>query len=157
MEIRLIKKEEHEFLKDMLYEAIYVENEKEKPPYLIIFNDDLYRYIKNFGDFNDDICLVILEDEKLLGAAWIRKIKAYGYINEGIPELSMAIVKESQGNGYGTILLKSLLDLLKEKNYKSVSLSVDNRNIPAMKLYLKNDFKTVIKRGNTLIMKRKIN
>ncbi|UQS82849.1 GNAT family N-acetyltransferase [Bombilactobacillus folatiphilus] len=108
--------------------------------------------MKKFGSRNDDVCLVSLSKGNLVGAAWIRKIRSYGYVDADTPELSIALKAEFRGQGYGTNLLNSLIDLLKGKKYKKISLSVDNRNIPAYKLYLKNNFKTVRKCDHTEIM-----
>ncbi|MGY3777076.1 GNAT family N-acetyltransferase [Isobaculum melis] len=105
MEIRVLRKTETDFLQEMLYEAIYVPIGDELPPRSILFNEDLYLYIKDFGKVATDFCLVAVEQNECIGAAWVRKIQAYGYVDDETPELSMAIKPAFQGLGYGKLLL----------------------------------------------------
>lgn len=154
MEIRELRKAEMDFLQEMLYEAIYVAADAEAPPRSILFNEEIYLYIKDFGKEETDFCLVAVEQNELIGAAWVRKIQGYGYVDDETPELSMAIKPAFQGLGYGKLLLGKLLETLKQKNYWKVSLSVDNRNLAAMTLYLAYGFKLVVAKGYSEIMEK---
>ena len=44
------------------------------------------------------------------------------------------IIKEYQGNGYGKILFENLLEKLKEKGYKEITLDIDSENIKLVKI-----------------------
>lgn len=136
--IREIKPEEYPFLKDMLYQAIFVPDENIVLPREIIEQAVLKQYIRNFGQ-DDDFCLVAEQHEKLLGAIWIRLINGYGFVDSETPELSMAVQKEYRGKGIGKQLLETMIDHLKGGKFKKISLSVDKKNF-AYRLYKKNGF-----------------
>jgi GNAT superfamily N-acetyltransferase len=125
--IRAIKPDEYNFLSEMLYQAIFVPDEREILPRTIIEQPDLKRYIHNFGQ-DGDFCLVAEQNEKLLGAIWIRYIVGYGFVDNQTPELSMAILKEYRGKGIGTLLLDAMIHQLKNGSVKQISLSVDKDN-----------------------------
>lgn len=153
-EFQLIDKMEKSFLEDMLYCAIFV-GEGEPPSRDIIYRPDLYKYIKNW-DEDKDIGYMIIDKEKRnkLGAVWIRTFdghkKGYGYIDEDVPELSIALYPEYRGKGLGTALLNHLISNLPPR-INSISLSVDIRN-PAKKLYEGIGFKEYSIDDGTVIM-----
>lgn len=162
--IRNIEKTEFSFLEKMLFEAIFIPDGEEKLPTSIIFIPELYRYIQLFGQKND-ICLVVVLDNELVGAAWTRiyaeiptgmpaQVSAgYGYLDDQTPELSMAIQEKHRNKGIGTQLLQKMIDKLKTLKYYQVSLSVDNRNF-AYQLYQKLGFVDVETTENSVIMKK---
>ena len=158
--IRDIEKTEFSFLEKMLFEAIFIPDGEEKLPTSIIFIPELYRYIEKFGQKND-ICLVAVVENKLIGAIWARlfaeistrKSEGYGYVDDQTPELSMAIQEKHRNKGIGTQLLQKMIDKLKTLKYHQVSLSVDNRNF-AYQLYQKLGFLNVETTENSVIMKK---
>ena len=56
--IREIKPIEYYVLENFLYEAIYIPEGVELPPKFIIEKPELQVYVKDFGKFKDDKCLV---------------------------------------------------------------------------------------------------
>lgn len=136
--IREIKPREHAFLKEMLYQAIFVEDENTVVPRSIIEHPDLKKYIEDFGR-SDDFCLVAEQNENLIGAIWIRRIKGYGFVDNETPELSMAVLKGHRGKGIGKRLLETMIARLTNGRFKQVSLSVDKANF-AYGLYKKHGF-----------------
>jgi ribosomal protein S18 acetylase RimI-like enzyme len=157
--IREIKHDEIHFLSEMLYEAIFIPNGEKKLPKEIINQPELNNYIKDFGREND-FCLVVEIENKLIGAIWIRQFtennKGYGFVNSETPELSMAITENYRGNGIGKIMLNKMLSKIIELNFSHVSLSVDNRNF-AYDLYKKNDFIEVDSQNNSIKMLKTLN
>lgn len=143
--IRPIEKEEYPFLKDFLYEAVYLPEGEPMPPRDIIEKPELAIYIKDFGG-PDDLCLVAELDGKLLGAIWTRilagKVKGYGNIGSDTPELAFAVKKDFRKQGIGTKLLEDMLVMLKEQGYERVSLSVNKDNY-AYHIYRKQGFQVV--------------
>ncbi len=101
------------FLREMLYESIFVSHDKAKPPKKILDSPELSKYINDW-DKKRDYGLIININKKPGGAAWIRKFSkynaGYGFINEEIPELAMALKKEYRNKGLGTMLLTKLID-----------------------------------------------
>jgi ribosomal protein S18 acetylase RimI-like enzyme len=153
--IRDIKPIEYSFLKEMLYQAIFVADKKIVLPREIIEHPDLRKYIQNFGK-TGDFCLVAEQYGKLIGAIWIRFIKGYGFVDNGTPELSMAVLDEHRGNGIGKQLLTAMIDRLKNKQLKRVSLSVDRENY-AYGFYKKHGFVDYLASEKSIIMTNKLN
>lgn len=154
--IRPLQPEEAGFLESMLYEAIFTPPGTEKPPYSIIQHPDLEKYYSDWGKDNLDIAVVTVESNELAGAAWGRKFsyhnKAYGFVNEETPELSMAVKETFRNRGIGTALLKSLLNEYRKRGVASVSLSVDKEN-PAIHLYERFGFRVIEDKANpTMIL-----
>ena len=149
-----ISQSEIYFLKEMLFEAIFVPEGLSNPEREIIEIPEINIYIKDFGR-KDDFCLVAKIEKELIGAIWIRQFtkenKGFGFVNTETPELSMAIKPEFQGQGIGTKMLDAMFLKLTILNYKQVSLSVDKRNF-AYDLYKKFDFKEVEINENSIKM-----
>lgn len=154
LHIREIKPSEYFFLKEMLYQAIFINDENIILPKQIIEEPDLKRYIQNFG-INGDFCLVAEQHGQLVGAIWIRYIEAYGFVDKNTPELSMAVLKEYRAKGIGSQLLITMIDKLKETGIKQVSLSVDKKNY-AYNLYKRNGFIDYQVLEKSIIMTKKI-
>ena len=57
--------------------------------------------------------------------------------------MNIVVKKEKRGNGLGAVLLKSLLDISKQFNAKSVTLEVNVNNLSAINLYRKFNFQKV--------------
>jgi [ribosomal protein S18]-alanine N-acetyltransferase len=144
----------HSFLEDFLFEAIYIPDGSPPPDKSIIFQPDLYCYIKDFGR-KHDLGFIIEANNKPVGAIWTRifseEQKGYGFVNNKTPELSMAINPDFRNQGFGTQLLEKMLFKLQESDYKKVSLSVDKRNF-AYQIYLKFGFQEHQIEGNTVVM-----
>lgn len=101
-------------------------------------------YASNWGKTGDLGC--IAEKDKLsIGMAWLRlwsaETKGYGYINERIPELAIAVLPDFRGRGVGTQLLIHILEMAKS-HFPGVSLSVRASN-PVLKLYERVGFNRI--------------
>ena len=159
IEIREIKPVENEFLREMLYEAIYLADENKKPPKAIVFAPPLSKYVDNFGR-EGDFAFVLAADGKPVGAVWSRLFteneKGYGFVDEKTPELSIAIVESFRNRGYGQILIEKLLRALEANGFRKVSLSVDKRN-RAFNLYLKIGFEPAAAQGAAVTMVKILN
>ncbi|MBV5282952.1 MAG: GNAT family N-acetyltransferase [Paludibacter sp.] len=146
LKIRRIKASEIKFLEDMLYEAIYIPEGESRLPRSIIKDPSLAKYIENWGKNNSDIALVAETNEKLIGAIWVRQFsetnKGYGYIDETIPEMGMAIYSEYRNKGIGKRFIREMKLTLQENDFKAVSLSVDKANY-AFKFYKREGFETI--------------
>ncbi|NLM47606.1 MAG: GNAT family N-acetyltransferase [Epulopiscium sp.] len=143
--IRPIKASEIDLLQDFLYEAIFQKDGEALLPKSIIHQPEIKIYIEDFGRPHD-LCLVAELDQKVAGAVWTRvfsnKAKSYAYIDERTPELAISLYKEYRGQGIGTALMKKMLELLREKGYKQVSLSVQKDNY-AFKMYKNLGFEII--------------
>lgn len=57
--------------------------------------------------------------------------------------MNIVTKKDKRNSGIGTLLLKKLIELAREKNSTSITLEVNEKNIPAINLYKKLQFKEV--------------
>ena len=62
--------------------------------------------------------------------------------------LNVGVRPQYRQNGYGSRLLKAMVDVLKNTAIKSVFLEVRETNIAAQKLYIANGFRLVGRRGD---------
>ncbi len=155
--IRELKRKETAFLKEALYEAIFIPAGKERLPKEIIERPELNRYISNFGR-KDDFCLVAEYNGVLVGAIWTRIFteseKGYGYVDEFTPELSMSVLGKYRNKGIGTQMLNLMIALIENKAYEQISLSVDKANY-AYGLYEKHGFMVHSETNDSVTMIRK--
>ncbi|AFY91711.1 GNAT family N-acetyltransferase [Chamaesiphon minutus] len=104
-------------------------------------NPALDRYVKDWGK-SGDFGLVAIDNTHALGAAWLRLFpsnnRGFGYVDEGIPELAIAVLPEHRGKGIGTKLLIQTIELASSL-YPAISLSVRANN-PVINLYQRAGF-----------------
>ena len=133
MKIRQIQREEFPVLEDFLYNAIFLPPDAEPVPREIIFEPEIYVYVKDFGG-KDDCGVVAEQNGQIIGAAWTRIIPAYGHIDNETPELAISVLPNFRGKGIGSKMMTNLFDLLRERGYERTSLSVQKDN-PAVRFY----------------------
>lgn len=149
--IRKIKEKEYILLEDFIYEAIFIPEGVSPPPKSIINQPDLQVYIKDFGKEKDDICFVAETNSKIIGAVWVRDMKDYGHIEDGVPSFAISLYKPYRNFGIGTKLMKTMLSELKQRGYKKTSLAVQKENY-AVKMYRKVGFEIISETEEEFIM-----
>ena len=132
--IRKIRPEEHDLLREFLYQAIYLPEGVEPPPRSVVDLPELQVYVTDFGTRPGDYCMAAEAEGKVVGAAWCRIMEDYGHMDSDTPSLAISLLPEYRGQGTGTRLLNGLLHLLWENGYRRASLSVQKEN-PALRLY----------------------
>ncbi|HEU0177006.1 MAG TPA: GNAT family N-acetyltransferase [Blastocatellia bacterium] len=151
--VRSLTAADQPFLWEMLYQALYVPEGADPFPRDIVRLPEISRYAEDWGRL-DDLGFVAVVAETCVGATWIRLLKGvnkgYGYVDETIPELTIAITPAFRGRGIGTKLLARLMAEAKNR-YHAVSLSVSSEN-PALRLYQRFGFEVVSTSGNSLTM-----
>ncbi|MEZ7549941.1 N-acetyltransferase family protein [Streptococcus sp. 20925_1_22] len=150
-EIRSLKPEEIPLLEEFLYQAIFISQDLVPLPRSILKEPELEMYIKDFGQQPDDWALAAEVNGQLVGAVWVRIMKDYGYYDDRTRSLSISFLPEFRGQGLGQQLMTAMLDLLKAKDYPSVSLSVSKDN-PAVGFYQRLGFVTVEEREDDYLM-----
>ena len=153
MEIRKLRDDEIELLKDFLYEAIYIPDGIQPPERSIIEQPELALYYENFGSGPADNCLVAEVGGKVIGAVWTRIMNDYGHVDDDTPSFAISLYKEYRGRGIGTKLMRRMLELLKEQGYKKASLAVQKANY-AVRMYAAVGFRTVDENAEEYIMVR---
>jgi RimJ/RimL family protein N-acetyltransferase len=128
------------FLRAMLYEAVYWQPGGPRPPLEEgLAPKELARLLREFGSRAGDAALVAEDrDGRPLGAAWFRlwtrDEPSYGFVDERIPELGIAVVPEARRRGIGAQLLRTLAIEAGRHGCDALSLSVAHGN-PARGLY----------------------
>ena len=148
--IREIRENEYCILSEFLYEAIFIPEGTEEPPKSIIEQPELQVYIADFGK-SDDWCLVAEVKEKIVGAVWVRIMNDYGHIDDETPSFAISLYEEYRNMGIGTVLMRDMLEFLKNKGYKQTSLSVQKANY-AVRMYQKVGFEVIDKNEEEYIM-----
>lgn len=151
LNIRELKEDEHKILDNFLYEAIFIPKGTKKPPREIINNEELQVYVKDFGNYKDDNCMVAELNNKIIGACWTRIMNDYGHIDDDTPSFAISLYEEYRGNGIGTKLMETMLKLLRKKGYQKTSLAVQKNNY-AVKLYKKVGFRIIDENEQEYIM-----
>lgn len=153
--IRPIEQTDEPFLWEMLYHALYVSEGQEPLPRDIIKQPEISKYVDQWGKDGDQGYLAIdSQTLRPVGAVWIRSFskdhKAYGYVSDNIPELSIAILPDHRNHGVGTKLLEQMISNASAR-YNAISLSVSEDN-PAARLYLRLGFEVVDHIGSSITM-----
>ena len=140
--IRPLRREEHPLVEAFLHQAIFKRDMQHLLPRSIIYQPDIWVYIKDYGQ-PDDHCLVAELDGNIAGAVWARilagPVKGFGNIDEHTPEFAISLYPGFRGQGIGTRLMEAMLHLLREKGYQQASLAVHKDNY-AVTLYQKVGF-----------------
>ncbi|MCD4774210.1 MAG: GNAT family N-acetyltransferase [Bacteroidales bacterium] len=157
--IREIKNNEIHFLKEMLYSALYVPEDQPPFPKSILAHPDISKYIDNWGALTNDLALVAIINNELIGAIWGRTFSksnaGYGFIDKNTPEICMAVKEKFRNQGIGGKLIDEISKIYFSKGFKSISLSVDKLN-KAKLLYLKKGFFVVGKDNDEDFIMKKI-
>ena len=151
MKIRELRPDETELLKDFLYEAIFIPEGVTPPERIIIELPELKLYYEDFGNGKADHCLVAEEDGCVVGAVWTRIMKDYGHVDDATPSFAISLYKEYRGRGFGTRLMREMLELLRKNGYTRASLAVQKANY-AVRMYEKVGFHTIDQNEEEYIM-----
>jgi GNAT superfamily N-acetyltransferase len=101
----------------------------------------------------------VVEHGRPVGAAWWRLFPehdhGYGFVDADTPELSIGVAAEARGRGFGTLLLKALIDEARRRALPALSLSVEP-DTPAAALYQRLGFVTIGRVGGSFTMTLKL-
>ena len=155
MNIRPATRDDVRFLKDMLYEAARWNPDWPREPIEEVLADPmLVRYHEGWGRTGDGGVIAELEGEPV-GAAWYRLFTqdspGYGFVDEKIPELSIAVVPLHRRKGIGEALLRSCMVQAREEGFQALSLSVAAHNRSRM-MYERAGFEKLQESGDSWTM-----
>ena len=153
--IRQLNEEEFGVLGDFLYEAIFIPEGVEPPPRDIIEKPELKLYTEDFGSSPHDIAFGAFCGGRIVGAVWCRIMEDYGHLDDRTPSLAISLYREFRGQGLGNALMKAILNELRSRGYRQVSLAVQKANY-AVKLYRALGFETVSENAEEFIMIKKL-
>ena len=149
--VRPLRKGEEPLLTEFLYEAIWRGAGQPPVPRTVLQQPALWRYVAGFGSRPDDRCLVAEAGGCVVGAVWVRCIRGFGHIADGVPECVLAVYDGYRGRGIGTALLRGMLRRLRCERYDRISLSVQKAN-PAVNLYRREGFSVVAETDEEYVM-----
>jgi ribosomal protein S18 acetylase RimI-like enzyme len=144
--IRPLRQGDESFLWQMLFYAAHLQDEGETSFEVAKTHPELQLHVQQWGCETDlGVLALHPQDQRLLGAAWMRVLRAEKQMSRlvasGTPELVIAVLPNSRGQGIGTQLLTHLLAAARGV-YPAVVLSVRSSN-PARALYERMGFEIV--------------
>ncbi len=158
MRIRRALSADRPFLERMLYEAANWRGASAAAE-VPTSTPDVAKYVRDWGSVHGDLGVIAEDECGAVGAAWYRFFPAdepgYGFVDETIPEVTIAVEPGSRGGGVGRALLSELIDCAAQANVAALSLSVEEDN-PAVRLYLSCGFRKVPGAGGAVTMLRDV-
>jgi GNAT superfamily N-acetyltransferase len=143
------------FLREMLFEALFVPPGADPSPRSVIDAPEFAHYVDGYGR-PGDIGVVASAGSEPIGAAWVRRLTAadpgYGYVDDVTPELTIALRPGWRGRGAGSQLMLELIRAV-TGSAPAISLSCDPAN-PAMRLYGRLGFTPVGESGTSITMRK---
>ena len=155
MEFRELRETETGLLQDFLYEAIFIPEGVAPPDRSIIYRPELSLYYERFGSGRADHCIVAEDNGRVVGAVWTRIMDDYGHVDDETPSFAISLYKEYRGKGYGTELMRQMLELLRKQGCGKASLAVQKANY-AVRMYKKLGFRTTDENAEEYIMVREL-
>jgi RsiW-degrading membrane proteinase PrsW (M82 family)/ribosomal protein S18 acetylase RimI-like enzyme len=100
-----------------------------------------------------DFGVIASDGTQPIGAAWARfgtsRDAGYGHVTDDVPELTIAVSPAVRGRGVGRMMLTALVDSAGDLGLPGISLSVEDGNHAARKLYEDAGFVVVGRNGNS--------
>lgn len=121
------------------------------------FDRDWIYYLQNWTE--DKGGFIAWRGHIPAGGVWLNwgtdELHGFGHVEEGIPELALAVENRYKGEGIGTALLEAATELARQMGAPGISLSVAAANERAHRLYLHLGFEQVSEReGHYVLVKR---
>ena len=140
MEIRDLRPDETELLREMLYTALAWRPGVELPPREWVLEHPQVAPFHTAWGRDGDTALVAENDGAPIGLAWYRfftdEEHGEGFVDEATPEVAVAVVDGWRGQGVGGALMLAVHERARAGGVERISLSVDPDN-PAKRLYVR--------------------
>jgi ribosomal protein S18 acetylase RimI-like enzyme len=140
------------FLVTMLVEAVNWDGTRGTTPASVVREPQAWHYLEGWRR-PTDFGMIATDDALAVGAAWARFLPredaGYGYVDDSIPELTLAVAAEVRGRGAGQGLLAGLVAVARDRGLAALSLSVEDGNTRARDLYDRDGFVPVGRNGNS--------
>jgi len=132
--IRRTRPDDAEFLREMLFEALYWRVASPRPTMDdAMARPEVAKVFEGWGRAGDLGMVATDGQGERIGAAWLRSWTRAdhlsGFVDERTPELGIGVRKEFRRHGVGTALLLAVLGRAREDGVPRVSLSVEIENV----------------------------
>src|SRR5699024_11936418 len=111
----------------------------------VVFDRDWIYYLENWTD--DKGGFIAWRGHIPAGGVWLNwgtdDLHGFGHVEDGIPELALAVENRYKGEGIGTALLEAATELARQMGAPGISLSVAAANKRAHRLYFHLGFEQV--------------
>ncbi len=159
--VRRTRPEDTDFLWDVLYEAVYwppdATDPKPSPEKIFAADPVLTRYLEGWGRPGDAGVVALSPDNERMGAAWYRLMPpdspGYGFVNAATPDVVIAVLPEHRSRGVGSMLLRALMEVARSQGFDALSLSVQQDNRSAIRLYERCGFVKLFASENAWTMR----
>lgn len=154
MTVRVINSTDQQFLREMLYLALWNPPEEGPRPRSVLDDPRIARLVEEWGR-SEDFGLIAMESGEAVGAIWARLdgydgIEGYGC---DYPMIGIAVLESHQGKGVGSFLMKEFIESVKER-VAGLRLGVHPKNEAAIALYEKMGFERyAVGKGDYLQMR----
>ena len=121
--IRELTDDDLGFLREMLYAALDWRPDAELPPIeFVLAHEQVVIFHEGWGRAGDT-ALVAEENGRPVGVAWYRFFTeaehGEGFVDEDTPELAIAVVEQSRGQGVGRSLLEAMHERARASEWRS--------------------------------------
>lgn len=144
LRFRPLLPQDQAFLWEALHVALWDPPPAPLRPRGILAHPDVRIYAERWGREGDvGVVALAAQDDMAGGAAWMRLIPGgagLAYVDDGTPQLGIALLPPFQRRGFGGPLLLAALDAARAHGYAQVSLTVHPQN-PAIPLYERCGFR----------------
>ncbi|HEY8180058.1 MAG TPA: GNAT family N-acetyltransferase [Candidatus Limnocylindria bacterium] len=138
LRVRPARAEDESFLWRMLATTANLPPAEPPPVEHVRRDPGIAPYLAGWGRAGDAGVVAEMEGARV-GAAWYRLFDAdhpgYGFVDSQVPEISIGVEPAWRGRGVGRALLQALVATARADGHRTLSLSVDARNAPALALY----------------------
>jgi ribosomal protein S18 acetylase RimI-like enzyme len=160
MLLRKSQKSDIQFMRAMLYEAVFWRASDQKPSIREgLAYPEVSKVLTDWGKRTGDTAVVGTIDDKSVGAAWYRywteKNTIRGYIDESTPVFVIGVHQDYRRQGIGGKMIEWLIAEAGKQSVQRVSLMVSKDN-HAINLYRKQGFVEYADKDDSLIMVRDI-
>jgi ribosomal protein S18 acetylase RimI-like enzyme len=140
-------------LEQLLVAAFNWTGETRVTPEQVRSDPEHRRHLAGWQRPSDLGTVAVTADGEPAGAAWARVVPAgqagYGFVAEDVPELGLGVLAPYRGRGVGSAVLDALLAQLRRAGFAAVSLSVEDGNDVARRLYDARGFRVVGREGGS--------
>jgi ribosomal protein S18 acetylase RimI-like enzyme len=156
VQIRAVEPGDIGFLADMLREAVAWRTGEAEAVRNRLGEPQLARYFDGWGRRGDRGVVAIDESGRRAGAAWYRLFalddRGYGFVDEHTPEITLAVEPSARRRGIGEALMHALIAAARQEGQRALSLSVEEDNVTALRIYTKLGFRRVGRDDDALTM-----